>query len=339
MNMLEQVPQQLSIPPTCPFAKSTQLVSDLDILGDNSTVNAISAANTSLPGNPRIKILDDVAIRSYVYKDLWAEALENLAPRLWFLSTQSHLNVSALHHQVVKGRTIVLTEDPGLHLVWFHSRIYIKPLPKYLMSFQFWSRYLQDGSPIAGQERKRIVATSLGFLRTYYHLIKHESDFNLAQENKLLPATATFEQFCNFSTNFHLIQDGDVSERYTYGEIRLTRLNFYAKLFLGKVHFYRVQQYNDFFTRFFGPLLFVFAIFSVMLSAMQLEMTVEQLTSNQWVPLWDVCRWFSLLSILVTVVSCLSLAFMLLWMILREWNFALREHTKRKRREAKSVPF
>lgn len=66
------------------------------------------------------------------------------------------------------------------------------------------------------------------------------------------------------------IADRDVSLRYAYGEIRLTRLNFYAPFFLGKSHFQSVEyQYGTYFARFYGPILFVIGIVSVVLSGLQ----------------------------------------------------------------------
>ena len=49
-----------------------------------------------------------------------------------------------------------------------------------------------------------------------------------------------------------------MSARYRYGELRLTRLNFYVLLFLRKFHF--EQVYRDFFRQFYGPILFVLRI-------------------------------------------------------------------------------
>jgi hypothetical protein len=42
----------------------------------------------------------------------------------------------------MKRREIVVTEDPRLHLVWIYDRVFIKPLPKYLLSHDFWQIYL-----------------------------------------------------------------------------------------------------------------------------------------------------------------------------------------------------
>ena len=42
---------------------------------------------------------------------------------------QSSADISPLHRQRVKGRAVIVTEDPKLYLVWFYDHIFIKPLP------------------------------------------------------------------------------------------------------------------------------------------------------------------------------------------------------------------
>jgi hypothetical protein len=122
------------------------------------------------------------------------------------------------------------------------------------------------------KSKERIRQAALGFMRTYYHLINYETDFRMAQEAGmcLIPTDITWEQFCDFTTNFASISDRAVSLRYTYGEIRLTCLNFYAPFILGKSHFQKVEyQYGPDFARFYAPILFVIAIVSVVLSGLQ----------------------------------------------------------------------
>ena len=77
----------------------------------------------SLPGHPRISLQDAVQLRSFLYQELWATDLERMAPHLWIMSTQLSTNLCPLHQQKVKGREIVITEDPRLQLVWIYDRI------------------------------------------------------------------------------------------------------------------------------------------------------------------------------------------------------------------------
>lgn len=57
--------------------------------------------------------------------------------------------------------------------------------------------------------------------------------------------------------------------------------------------------------RYYGPLLFIFGIFSVLLRAMQVGIGVEQLHSRDWVTFSSVCRWFSVISLLLSAIVAL----------------------------------
>lgn len=173
-----------------------------------------------LPGHPRVSSQDAAQLRTFLYRELWPADLERMVPHLWMMSTQSSANICPLHHQKVKGREIIVTEDPRLHLVWVYDRIFIKPLPRYLLSHSFWSEYLSNEKSILGgsaqEEREtfaRIQMSALGLLRTYYHLIQHESDFQIAcRDTGLLPSDISWPEFCAFSKDFLEIDDGAVSE-------------------------------------------------------------------------------------------------------------------------------
>ena len=313
-----------------PFSAEYELVQDLN------NVTPSLGKPFLLPGNPRIDLRNVEQLTAFMYRELRAKDLDDMAPKLWVLSTQSSANISPLHRQQVKHREIVVTEDPKLHLVWMYDRVFIKPLPRYLMSRRFWAEYLLDELSPLGDDRKRICEAALGFLRSYYYLIVHESDFTIAckDDARLLPANVTWAQFCDFSTRFKEIRDSQVSTRYHYGELRLTRLNLYAKLFLRKFQYEQIHgQYGAYFSRFYGPLLFIFAICSLFLSAMQVELGVETLSASQWESFWDACRWFSVLTMGALVFLTLSLIVLLVGMILNEWIYAIRCLRMRKRQE------
>ena len=313
-----------------PFTKESQLNRD-------STTSQPSCSQTLL-GHPRIFLQDAVQLRDFLYRELWAVDLERMAPHLWIMSTQSSSNVAPLHQQKVKGRQIIVTEDPRLHLVWIYDRVFIKPLPRYLLSYTFWSEHLSnEKSSLWGSNEEKhktctmIRMSALGFLRTYYHLIQHESDFEIARnETRLLPSDITWTEFCAFSKDFLGISDNDVSVRYHYGELRLTRLNLYAKFIIGKFQYERVHgQYGAFFSRFYGPLLFIFGIFSIILSAMQVELGVETLTNAQWQSFWYACRWFVIGALASMMLLVLALISLLVGMTVDEWVFALRRRYER----------
>ena len=75
-----------------------------------------SQASATFPGYPHVDLHIVARLRSFVYRDLRAADLERMAPHLWVMSTYSSSNIRPLHHQRVKGRDIIVTEDPRLHL-------------------------------------------------------------------------------------------------------------------------------------------------------------------------------------------------------------------------------
>lgn len=244
------------------------------------------------------------------------------------MSRQDSANISPLHRQRVKRRSIVVTEEPKLHLVWIDDRIFVKPLPQYLTSHAFWRDYLSDGA--GATTRSRLVPIRkavLGYLRTYFHLIQSESDFRIAQEAnlQLVPPDMTWKQFCNLTARLDFIADDQVSGRYAYGEIRLTRLNFYAPLLLGKSHFQRVEyQYKEYFALFYGPILFAAALASILLSGFQVAVAVHEtnVALNSTV-LLHVALWSSVVIMLCFCAVGLSMLSLFVYKVGKEWRYAI----------------
>ncbi|KAH7130946.1 hypothetical protein EDB81DRAFT_807720 [Dactylonectria macrodidyma] len=305
-----------------PFEKNCQLEDSLDGLGNHP-----QDEDLRLPGHPRIFMTHADTIRSHLKQEHLLKDLERLSGYLWMMSKQDSRSISPLHRQGVKRRTIVLTEDPRLHLIWYHDHIFIKPLPKYLLSYNFWQAYLSaDDATLDGGESLRKAI--LGYLRTYAHLVRYESDFRIAirEDLKLIPEGVSFKEFCDFIIAFEYLPDSEVAGRYAFGEIRLSRLNFYAMIFLRKQNFHRVHgQYSDYFGIYFAPLLFLFGTLSVLTSAMQLTMAVE-VVDPIWKDngFWDACRWVG--TIVMGIVSVLAswLIALFLHKFTKEWVIAIR---------------
>jgi hypothetical protein len=335
-----------------PFPRSTQLNHDLDYLlppqqpysnNEKSSPQHVQSQPSPLPtailpGNPRIKLSNTTKLTNFLTSEFFSAELDLLAPHLWVMSTQSSANIEPLHKQNVKGREIIITEQPKLHLVWYYDRVFIKPLPAYLLSYAFWSVFLLSPDSPLGAQREEIRRAALGYLRTYAYLIRHESDFFIAQreELRLVPEGVTWEQFCAFAEHLEEVSDENVSQRYSYGELRLSRLNFYIKIFLRKWRFMRVHsQYGEYFARFYGPLLFAFGVLSIMLNAMQVEMVVEQLGSSQWQAFRDASRGFSVYCLILVVLISILLIALFVYRVADEWIYALRDRRRKKQEKFK----
>jgi hypothetical protein len=305
-----------------PFSEANQLVHDL-------VPEPGAAQSEILPGQPSIPLKDLDRTRKRLHNDLWSEDLDRMAPRLWIMTTLSSANINPLHRQRVKGREIIVTEEARLHLVWIHDRIFIKPIPRYLLSYGFWAAYLDRRPESLNNEQINLRKAAAGFLRTYRYLIRHESDFHRAQQDSLRLIPKDWASFCQFTSDLNDIQDSAVSRRYCYGELRLTRLNFYAPFLLRKFRFEQVHgQYGDYFARLYGPVLFVFAVVSTILNSMQVALAADQSLAVHWVPVWHASRWFSTISIVGTAVVALCFAVLWLWMFLDEWVYTLRQKSK-----------
>ena len=102
-----------------------------------------------------------------------------------------------------------------LHLLWTNDgRMFIKPLPRYLLSPEFWIENLccppscecknyhpteENSTNTCGSEydtnppfqecqRRKLQKCAMGFLYTYACLISYESDFTIAVDKHLCPS-------------------------------------------------------------------------------------------------------------------------------------------------------
>ena len=291
---------------------------------------------------------------STIYQQLEQEFctpdLDTLAPHLWLVATQSSTHISPLHEQILKGRGIVITENPELHLAWTNNRIFIKPIPRYMLSHAFWATHLTSEFPSHAKSTQynspsnALIRAALGYMRTYYYLIQHESDFHIAKRSELLYFDSddiTLESFHQFIAGFSEVHDDDVSPRYSsYGTLRLSRLNFWAKFFLRRFQFYQLdRQYGEYFARFYAPILFVFGILTLALSAMQVGLqanNVDQLDKDRWAALQSVSFWFSVATLLSICGIGLVIALLFAFMLLRELGFAAKDLVRRNRPYARA---
>ncbi|EKG15401.1 hypothetical protein MPH_07452 [Macrophomina phaseolina MS6] len=292
-----------------------------------------------LPGYPDLALDNAEPLSVFLTEELECANLDTIADRLWLMSTQSSGNISPLHRQRVKDREIIITEEPKLHLLWFYNKVYIKPLPRYLLSHSFWRDYLLNQTQPLGVKHMVILSSALGFFRSYAHLVRYESDLRIAQDKALalVPDWVTWDQWCLLRAHVLTVRDDQVSDRFLFGEIRLTRLNFYCKFLLRKAYYHRThRQYGDYFASFYPPLLFLFGVVSIMLASMQLVASVEEV-EERWRDLLAVFRMFGM-AIIAAMFTLLAM-FIGLFTIKfgSEWMFALRcryalDRSKRRRR-------
>lgn len=138
-----------------PFGKDFELYTKLHLdstlhrlTRNSSKGQAAQQKPAALPNHPHILLDDPLLLEEHLVNEFRTEYLDRFSPHLWLVATQSHSHISSLTHQLVRRRNIIISEDPRLHLLWYHDCIYLKPLPPYLLSHAFWAG-LPPASPLA----------------------------------------------------------------------------------------------------------------------------------------------------------------------------------------------
>lgn len=158
-------------------------------------------------------------IQEALFFDLSPKRLNSMHRMLWLAGLPRPAR--PLHRQILLNRSIVITERPDEHLVWHESRIFLKPLPKYLLNFSFWERHLCT--------EKALFECASGLILSYVWLVRYNSDLEIALSTGLLPASIDWERWTAFVDSFlaHVnpFALNNVDRRYHFGELRLGRLD------------------------------------------------------------------------------------------------------------------
>lgn len=318
---------------TVPFDRETELCSELQFeeVDGQKTIKSISK-NNCLPGHPRVS-LARTDVQDLLACELLTLDLNKMAPHLWLVAKPSSDHCNPLHEQIVRGRNIVITENPELHLCWVDSRVFIKPLPRYLLSWTFWHHYMDEGGNSDSEAKAKLKEAILGYMRSYNFLIRHESDYTIAVKEHLIPVATTYEDFVIFISNFGKIQDNQVSPRYRFGELRLRRLNMWSPVLLKKTYFHKiVWQYGDYLAQYYAPYLFFFSIFSVTLSAMQVGVGAK----TDWHSFYGVSAWFSVATLIIVCLVILVIVGDFAFLSGREAVYAIK-HTFFPRKKKSNI--
>lgn len=227
-------------------------------------------------------------MEAFLRYELCVPRLDKIYNHLW-LAGRKGMAARPLHRQAMMDRDITVTEQVDLHLVWAHSKIFIKPLPAYLLDIAFWEEYLCSD--------KELHESACGFLLSYAWLISRESDFQTAtgfdERPRLLPEGLSWPQWVTFMEDFLRgidLDDGKrfgFNRRYDFGELRANRLNMIYRLapalrfrhFI-RGYYYGYNRYDVFFRRNFAWLIVVFAYLSIVLTAMQVGLATSILSED-----------------------------------------------------------
>ncbi|KAI2623139.1 hypothetical protein GGR54DRAFT_629736 [Hypoxylon sp. NC1633] len=279
-----------------------------------------------LPASHRTK--DDHIIvpkldSSFLEHELLVERLNNVQDWLWICGRPM-----PPHHQVLIAREITITENPELHLVWSKNRMFLKPIPLYLLDPEFWAAHIIHDRKLADCAR--------GFLFSYISLIGYESDFRIAKEKALLPLDVTWEAWRGLAKEFlqhHCY--ASVNPRYWYGELRLSRLNKVYKLRKGYVlrGYSKVAAhtvYVDLIRDNFATLATILGYVVIVLTAMQVGLGVEQLQGDE--TFQNASYGFTVFSIIAPLVAGVGIMIAVLAMFISNW-IATRAYERKRFRD------
>lgn len=207
--------------------------------------------------------------------------LDNVYNRLWWAGRQ--VPTRSLHRWKMLGLKITIVEQADLHLVWSVESLFVKPLPTYLLDYSIWLDYICRDDRFS-----RTYEDARGFLLSYTWLIRYKSDFEIAKEAHLLPDHLTWSAWRDLVDSlwdhFHNLSNQQaISKRYRYGSLRLSRLDQIYRFSCGELldgYLQSYSSYGGFFRREFAWLIVAFAYASIILAAMQLGLTIQQLQEN-----------------------------------------------------------
>ena len=280
-----------------------------------------------------------------VNKELDLQRLNKVFVWLWVAGRP--MPPRPLHYQLLLSREIFVTEQMDMHMVWTTGRIFLKPIPRFLLEPRFWSRRLsceQDciclkdeavNSREGTQECKgrRLWKSGLGFLFSYAALICHESDFSIAKEKHLLPAEVQWLAWRTFVKQLdteHIYHRIDA--RFIYGELRLTRLNKIYRL--SQHQFLRGymspwHQYGTFFQDNLAWLASGIAYMAIVLTAMQVGLATKALANTD--AFQSASYRFTIFSILGPLIATGLIVLVFCYMFVNNWAATMTYQKKRFR--------
>lgn len=120
---------------------------------------------------------DPVSFKQYLEHEVDFKRLNGIHDYLWLAGLPRPAR--PLSRQLMLERSIMTTGDADLHLAWYNTRMFIKPLPEFLLCHTIWEKHLSKD--------KELYEAAAGLLLSYLWLICSKLDLKIAQEQCLLP--------------------------------------------------------------------------------------------------------------------------------------------------------
>lgn len=242
--------------------------------------------------------------QEWIERELDPKRLHEITHLLWLAGRP--VPPRPLHHQLAIGRDIVVSERINMHLIWGQGRIFIKPLPRYLVNPRFWSEHLTCTCPSLNADaavpkhdldhachcgRQQLRGCALGLLVHYAALITYESDFAIAVERHLIPFDVTWPRWRRFVREILHRNGSDgtpsavyagVAQRFVYGELRVNRLNLIQLVLRGPFSNFLAtwNSYGSFYRDNWALIVGATAWILLILSAMQVGLATTRLSDD-----------------------------------------------------------
>ncbi|GAQ09920.1 hypothetical protein ALT_7241 [Aspergillus lentulus] len=265
---------------------------------DRSQDVLLTLPTISRTANHHVFLVQD-DMQTFLSTDLDLSRVNIIHNLLWMAGRP--MNARPLQRQKMMGFELIPTERADLHLLKFSTKLLVKPLPEYILDHDFWTHHLCSS--------QTLHESATGLLLSYMWLICTPLDLQLAHDHSLIPKDLTWPWWKAFITEFYAHVDVNaldtVNKRYQFGELRLGRINtiYRVRFFLShfiRGYLYGYNRYVVFYERNFAWMLMIFAVFSLVLSAMQVAADVPRLNGNA--AFQDTTYGFVVLSIVVVAV-------------------------------------
>lgn len=328
-------------PPTTPRQATTSTSTNIINLPFDETKEGIESGDLVIPttyrlaGPPReLRIINKsnpAGKREWAKFDLDVTRLNTIHRHLWMSGLPQIPR--ALHDHLRIGRTIALTEQADLHLVWTKDTIFLKPLPDYLLNHSFWKTVICPDP--------ELIQDAKGFLLSYFWLITSKADWKLATEIGLLNDKVGWKEWVEFSGSVlsstpKIDHDTlyDINPRYLYGELRLDRLSLIYRLCSATSKFstfirgynYGYNNYSSFIEHNFAWVLTAIVYITIVLTAMQVGLATDRLGHD--VGFQSAAFGFTVFSIIAPLAIMVGAAVILLVLFCFNWRFAKKQQVR-----------
>ncbi|KIW55044.1 hypothetical protein PV05_07361 [Exophiala xenobiotica] len=198
-----------------PFPRTSSLIARKDLILPAAFNDMSPLARELLP----LRIEERNEVQRFLCAFLDISRFNSIRKMLWLIGVPGAPR--SLYYQKLLRREIVIAERLDLHLVWAKSRIFIKPLPDFLLNYEFWENHISC--------EPQLHRAACGLLYSYCGLIRFGHDLQLAQENHLINENLDYRAWTEFTRTILSILDHNdfdtMEKRFRYGELRLNRLD------------------------------------------------------------------------------------------------------------------